>query len=66
MRNDEWQQTQMFQCPKCCKHSLVQMGVDKFRCIWCGFKSDLSEPDFELSSLIMLILLVGVLLLLLL
>ncbi len=31
------------QCPKCSKQSLVQRDNDRFDCLWCGFRRDLSE-----------------------
>lgn len=51
------------ECPKCGKKVLVQQGSDRYRCLWCGFDRDLSEPEvggilpfLAIGTLILLIL----------
>ncbi|MEO1095364.1 MAG: hypothetical protein AAFX01_10745 [Cyanobacteria bacterium J06638_28] len=31
------------ECPRCGKHVLVRRGNDHYRCLWCGFRRDISE-----------------------
>lgn len=45
MRDDLLQtkfETSMHQCPNCSKNALIQLDIDKYRCLWCGFSRDFS------------------------
>ena len=32
-------------CPNCGKDSLAQIGTERFACIWCGFRRDISRSS---------------------
>lgn len=42
----------LHECPKCGKRSLAQIGQERFECVWCDFRRDLSEPYWGGGGLI--------------
>lgn len=46
-------------CPKCGKQSLAQPRENHYRCVWCGFESDVSNESFHFPQFIFLIALVA-------
>lgn len=43
------------ECPNCGRNALVQPSRDRYHCLWCGFKRDLSEPEWETSLVLFLL-----------
>ncbi len=41
-------------CPKCGKASLAQPRENLYRCLWCGFESDVSETPLRFPFLFFL------------
>lgn len=35
----------LHECPRCGKRALAQVSHDRFECLWCRFRRDLSEPN---------------------
>ncbi len=33
----------LHECPNCGKRSLAQIGQERFECLWCGFRRNLSD-----------------------
>lgn len=40
-----------YPCPKCSKNALVQRDLDRYYCLWCGFKKDISEGESRGSGI---------------
>ena len=36
----------LHECPKCGKRALAQVNQECFKCLWCHFRRDLSEPTW--------------------
>lgn len=45
----------LHECPKCGKRALAQTSHNRFECLWCNFRRDLSEPYFGGGALAALI-----------
>lgn len=41
---EEEEHIEMLECPNCGKHSLVAQSRDKYSCLNCNFRRDLSRP----------------------
>ena len=41
---EEEERIEMVECPNCGKHSLVAQTRDKYSCLNCNFRRDLSRP----------------------
>lgn len=42
--------SELTECPKCNKKSLVQRGNDLYECLYCDFKRDFTKPVSNSSS----------------
>jgi ribosomal protein S27AE len=40
----------LHECPHCAKRTLVQRSPDKYHCLWCGFRKDLSAAPESASG----------------
>ena len=53
---------QLHNCPKCGKHSLARVSEQRYQCVWCRFRRDLSqEGGFDGSESFLLFLFLGAL-----
>lgn len=37
----------LHECPNCGKRALVQIGQERFECLWCGFRRNLSDHHWR-------------------
>ena len=47
-------------CPKCGKQALAQPKHNHYRCLWCGFESDVSDTAGRFPSVLLLIPLIAI------
>ena len=47
-----------YPCPKCSKNALVQRDLDRYYCLWCGFRKDISEGESQGSGIGLVLLLI--------
>ena len=47
-------------CPKCGKAALAQPYENHYRCLWCGFESDVSSESMRFPHFLILVILVAV------
>ena len=33
----------LYECPKCGRHALTQVSSERYECLWCNFRRDLSH-----------------------
>lgn len=52
-------------CPKCGKSALAQPRENYYRCLWCGFESNVSEEEMRIPHFLLLLILVAIVVILL-